>query len=209
MPKKSPKSSSAKHLDPRAVLIDLANMRDDGAAHFRARWKALYQGYKDSKLHQLRDELQLLWAENIPVELNDDDTLKYPVPNLSAHAREQKEGWEGSESWHKDEPLQQFICDMWLKDAGKSGLLVDWENRRLKPDVKKLPIILVWGCLQNADRLAFCHNSECVAPFFVGKRKDQQFCSDECAAPAKREAKLRWWRANRAGAAREKDPGQM
>src|SRR6266852_3917770 len=182
------------------------HMRDDGMGHFRKRWK-LYQDYTDTDLRRTRDELRLLWNEYIPVELKEDDTLKNPVPTLSDYAQDLYEHWKWEQSGSRPtgEPVQQFVCAMWLKKAGPSGLLVDWTNQRLRPNPKCLPIVLLWGCLQAADRLAYCHNPDCAAPFFFGKRKDQQYCSDECAAPAKREAKLRWWRENRAG----KDPGKV
>jgi len=52
--------------------------------------------------------------------------------------------------------------------------------------------------LRSLDRLRVCHNGppkgDCVAPFFLASRRNQQFCSDACAAPAQRQHKLRWWR---------------
>jgi hypothetical protein len=38
-----------------------------------------------------------------------------------------------------------------------------------------------------------CANIDCPAPFFFANRKNQKFCRDECAAPAKSAAKKRWW----------------
>jgi hypothetical protein len=208
MHKKGTKHSSGKTtLDMPRLLTHLANMQDDGTAHFRQAWKP-YSTYPDAKIRRARDELRLLWSEHIPVELKEDDTLKNPVPVLSDYAQNLYEAWywEQTGSRPTEEPLQQFVCKSWLKQAGASGLLVDWENRRVKPDVRRLPIVLVWGCLQFADGLAYCHNPECAAPFYIRKRNDQQYCSGECAAPAKREAKRRWWKANRTGG---RDPGKL
>jgi hypothetical protein len=33
--------------------------------------------------------------------------------------------------------------------------------------------------------------------YFIANRRDAKFCSAKCAKPAKREAKLRWWRRNK------------
>lgn len=51
--------------------------------------------------------------------------------------------------------------------------------------------------VQNADRMGRCINPECPAPFFLGKDSHgRTFCSSSCAGPAKRLAKLKWWRQN-------------
>ena len=190
------------------LLTDLANMPDDGFDRFRKQWKKLYQDYTDAQLRRARDELRLLWSEHVPVELKEDGSLRHPFPALSNHAQEMYEHWQWEQSGANPtgEPLQQHICASWVRDAGQAGTVVDWENRRLRPNAQCLPMVLVWGCLQAADRLAYCHNPGCAAPFFIGKREAQKYCSDACAAPAKREAKLRWWNANRAGGT---DPGKM
>ncbi len=38
-----------------------------------------------------------------------------------------------------------------------------------------------------------CARQSCEAPYFFREGKRQRFCSPECADPARREAKLRWW----------------
>lgn len=48
---------------------------------------------------------------------------------------------------------------------------------------------------QNADRMGHCINPDCPAPFFLSKdSRPRTFCSPDCAGPAKRLAKLKWWR---------------
>ena|SRR5215469_5012929 len=186
------------------LLTDLANMRDDGVARFRRTKEGrLYQRYKNTELLKLRDELRMLWPEPLPKGWEEMPADGVRIEDLTPLQRDWLE--------HRPhQPLEQFICEHWLFRAVKSdGIQVDWTERKLTPNAKCLPVVLLWGCLQNADRLAYCHNPECAAPFFIGKRKDQQFCSDGCAEPAKRAAKLRWWNANRAGIERKKDPGQM
>lgn len=41
-----------------------------------------------------------------------------------------------------------------------------------------------------------CANAECVAPYFLAKRRNQKFCGDDCAMPSRLEAKRRWWDQN-------------
>jgi hypothetical protein len=42
-----------------------------------------------------------------------------------------------------------------------------------------------------------CENPECVAPYFLIKKKGQKYCGEECSAPAQRRAKSEWWARNR------------
>ena len=42
-------------------------------------------------------------------------------------------------------------------------------------------------------RTVVCQNPECPARYFFATRRTQRFCSEECAKPAQREAKRRWW----------------
>lgn len=47
--------------------------------------------------------------------------------------------------------------------------------------------------LRSANRLRYCDNEECAAPYFFAKRRSQKYCSDPCSLPAQRKFKLRWW----------------
>ncbi len=55
--------------------------------------------------------------------------------------------------------------------------------------------------LQRIGDLArHCLNSDCPAPYFIATKRWQRYCSPECAVPAQREAKRKWWAENRAKA---------
>lgn len=41
--------------------------------------------------------------------------------------------------------------------------------------------------------MRFCRNQECDTPFFIAKSKASKYCDPDCALPAQRAAKLRWW----------------
>jgi hypothetical protein len=45
----------------------------------------------------------------------------------------------------------------------------------------------------EGQRARRCANAECSAPYFLSKRRNQKFCGDDCALPARLEAKRRWW----------------
>lgn len=45
----------------------------------------------------------------------------------------------------------------------------------------------------NHSLMLRCGGPICAAPYFFRTERGQKFCSPECADPARREAKLRWW----------------
>jgi hypothetical protein len=64
---------------------------------------------------------------------------------------------------------------------------------------------------QLIQRTSICGNFDCPAPYFFARRRSQKYCSGECAAPAQREFKRKWWsehgpkwRASRAAAHKER-----
>jgi hypothetical protein len=60
------------------------------------------------------------------------------------------------------------------------------------PRICPLEAALYW--LQSNQRLMLrCGGPMCAAPYFFRMEKGQKYCSGECADPARREAKLRWW----------------
>jgi hypothetical protein len=77
----------------------------------------------------------------------------------------------------------------------KSRFLQEWTGADLLEDVPKVcPFEAALYWLQNNQRLMLhCGGPICAAPYFFRTEKGQKFCSPECADPARREAKLRWW----------------
>ncbi len=50
---------------------------------------------------------------------------------------------------------------------------------------------------RNLSLAKLCVNRFCGTPYFLAARASQLYCTDECAAPAKKAAKLKWWNENR------------
>jgi hypothetical protein len=77
---------------------------------------------------------------------------------------------------------------------------VDAEGGALFLDPRDLEQFVWLTLLQHSRRLGVCKNpdgSSWCHPYFIKYRARQKFCSDACAAPAKRDAKLKWWHENR------------
>jgi len=174
----------SKTYEPDQLLVDLANMQDAGVGHFRKKWDIAYSSYRNPELLKRRDELRYLWQLTVGFKVQETDY----TGGLYGH-------WNAYGAGPLDE---KFICEYWI-GVEPSGWEVRWtdEKKDIRPRLVSLPTALAWASVVCADRLAFCMNTKCPAPYFLFKRRDQKYCSDICATPAKRAAKLRWWHEHR------------
>jgi len=207
------------------VLLHLANMRDDEVKNFRNKWGGLYSNrkrYNNQNLLKRRDELRLIWEHGIRFELanlpmNLDSPSGTPLmwedgtefPKMSKHAGVFLDAWiehlaEAPPKFQTN--LEEDICEHWLHLEKGKGWIVRWrpDEKGVKARRSTLPAVLIIGCLTYADRLAFCWNPKCPAPYFLAKRRDQKYCSDICTTPAKRAAKLKWWHEHRGKTSQDK-----
>jgi len=55
---------------------------------------------------------------------------------------------------------------------------------------------LAWAFCRHRSYLAFCQNPDCPAPYYVARKRDQQYCSqsEECARYAARKTAREYWR---------------
>jgi len=169
------------------LLREVANLRNDGVDRLRQRYAPFFDRYEEPELFRLRDELRALWTGGremaMPVRVD------WQSARMRLWANKKRAPQEfGSIT------LQEFICSRWLYRA-RGGLAVFWEGRRreILPDPYELPALLAYTSLLCGDRLRVCRSRDCPARYFVARRRDQRYCSAECAAPAKRAAKLRSW----------------
>jgi hypothetical protein len=166
----------------RGFMFDLANCSDERLGWLRTKYRSfLKDRYFATQLESYRDELRLLWHSPKGIPHKD---------------------FEDFEEWRKARPNAtpgEMICNRWLMQS-ETRLLAVWDKQRreLIPSPADLPAHLVYGCLLWGDHLSYCGNPKCACPWFIGTRSGQQYCSNECAWPAKKAAKLKWWKANRA-----------
>jgi hypothetical protein len=91
------------------------------------------------------------------------------------------------------------------RESGFSPLNIDWKKGALFFAASDLNEILWFTLLRYSQDLGICANEKsdknpggtCVTPYFIKYRPQQQFCSEECALPAQRESKRRWWSEHR------------
>ena len=211
MPKPTTKQSSSQGViseqDARKLFCDLANMDDDGVSRFRNKWGHLYsrRRYTNEDLLQRRDELRLLWRDHVlqmvvnkvirgGEDESEEQWLKDFKSWVSDHTKSLYLKWVTEPDQLSREPLGQFICEYWLRLEQPAWVVV-WEPRRkgFQANLPRLPAALASLCIRFADRMGFCRNPDCPAPYFLTRRSDQRFCTPDCAVHGQREAKRRWW----------------
>jgi hypothetical protein len=194
------KSSSSKSepvgLTTEDLLYELANLHDDAVPKFRKKWDKVFKRYTRDELLARRDELKLLWtSHHAHLETVTAKSWNNVVfPRVTPRTEALHSYWENA----YDGTLEQCICDHWIS-LERNGWRAVWttKEKALKANPRSLPSVLAWSCI-NTDRLGFCRNAKCGAPFFLARRADQLFCTTECAWPAQKAAKLKWWHENRA-----------
>lgn len=53
--------------------------------------------------------------------------------------------------------------------------------------------VVLWRTLHALDRMRFCPNPECPAPYFLTRKRSQKYCTEKCAGAGQRELKRAWW----------------
>jgi hypothetical protein len=169
------------------LLREAANLRDDGISRFQQQYSPFFDRYQKADLLHLRDELRALWTVGRRMTPGVALAWKQALRDLEKQ-RERAPQEFGNLT------LQEFICGGWLRRA-HGGQVVFWEGRKreISPDPYELPALLAYSAYLCGDKLRVCRNRDCPAPYFVAGRRDQLYCTAECAAPAKRAAKLRSW----------------
>src|ERR1019366_3432648 len=163
----------------REMLVDFANMRDDGANWFRMRWGHRTMLVADDVL-ELRDELRTIWKKP-PTDYVDNVLNKWFA-------------WRpGVKEWDPRElgSYMPFECSI---DAAE-----------LVPMGGTFHGDLIQGVFENWPFFKYCASLNCAAPYFIAKRKDQTVCNAEaCKAEKQRQHALKWWHEHRAKESKSK-----
>lgn len=118
---------------------------------------------------------------------------------------ELRELWDAkTPATRKDE-----ILTGWLGRGPAHFLLPRWRGRTfiLIPNYSSLRSLLFKAVMDRSSMFARCHNPDCLAPYFLAKRKGQKYCErGDCTAYAQRQYALKWW--NEEGQKRRQDKRQ-
>jgi hypothetical protein len=202
------------YLVRRRLLVDLANLRDDGAIEwFWGKWHEHVMSEAAEDLLELRDELQTIWRWT--------EITEYPDLGFSSSGPIKFIYKWRSRVYHDDLSPNQ-ILERWLVwrpsvERLKAWQREGWIDARFRNTFGYLPFgcsltarqliahngalraMLIVGVFDHWGHFKYCANPNCVTPYFIAKRKDQTVCDAEiCKAEKQREHARRWWNENRA-----------
>ncbi len=93
------------------------------------------------------------------------------------------------------EPLVQFDLDGTLRLTVSSDDVWTYPKVGLSYQAATLWRFLIFNLLAcPRERLRTCARPECDSRFFVARHLKQSYCTDRCAAWARKQWKLRWWK---------------
>ncbi|MGC2476649.1 MAG: hypothetical protein WA485_20105 [Candidatus Sulfotelmatobacter sp.] len=125
----------------------------------------------------IRTTLCRLWAEP---DARQRDWYFYRLRDAHRQMVRHLDGWEENSLWGGPDTPKR-LTDYALQDV---------------PKLCPFEAAIYWLQL-NQKLMLRCPGPLCAAPYFFREDKGQKFCSPECADPARREAKLRWWNEHR------------
>jgi len=171
----------------RELLCDLANTTPtpDRIKWFQEKWHGRIREESSRDLMELGEELRVVWkrprVEGVEKVL--DKWLAWR-PLAATFKKYRESGIERPDAV-KAEDYLPFECSI-----GAGRLVPNWVHLRA---------MLIQGVLEHSKNLKLCANADCVAPYFIAKRKDQTMCDSEvCKAEKQRAHALKWWHENRA-----------
>jgi hypothetical protein len=108
------------------------------------------------------------------------------------HLRKQFHQWKSQSEWWSVHPP---VHPDWATGEEAKGLL---EREAEPPEITHFEAAVFYLQTSVAERAKYCGGPHCPAPYFVATKRWQKYCTEECAGPALRESKRRWWTENRA-----------
>jgi hypothetical protein len=170
-----------------AFFEDLANLRDgdDALARFELKFAAVLPAkMKRRSPQELRE---------MPPDLRALIDPRYEFSEVFVLRQAVRTIWQAPDRRTKEWRIFRLVEETVLGDTYPSGgeFGVLGKIAPLPP-----PSLFEQACDHLRDhchRLTQCNNPACPSPFFFARRLSQRFCSEDCALPAQREIKRRWW----------------
>lgn len=204
------------------MLADLANLRDRTAVDwFWRQWEECFKPESPTDLLNLRDQLRVIWQANdldshrsvmLTPELMHPELIlnRWLAWQPSSEFLADLNKWENREA-EDESDLGEF--DLVESDQADEEPYLPFEcsivSRKLVPNFTSLRAMLIQGVFENWGYLKQCQNPQCLAPYFIAKRKDQSVCdAGVCKAEIQRERARRWWNVNRGRQAQRKNQKQ-
>jgi|ERR1019366_2234059 hypothetical protein len=179
----------------RGFVLELANLKDEPASVDR--FLTRFADFFPSRRLQRKKEIEYLVQTRQLKSLN-------ATPEKLARARSAiilgdlqswlRHAWTQSDARAREWKIFELRQHFWLRTTR------DFDRDFNREDEVPPPFCFEQAMdylLRNGGLAKVCKNESCPAPYYFAIRRSQKFCSDVCAGPAKRAAKLRWWNKNR------------
>lgn len=188
-------------------LTEFVNMRDsvDDVRRFLRRWPTFLDPGDEKKGEYYIEICRSMGFD--PWELvrkdPDDETLAMLGDNPSILGlRDHVRGvWRGGEDSNARMTILLFGFQHWPTGHRKM-ILPDWQRSEI---IYRATTMFQKACyllLKNSQKAKVCANPDCPAPYFIGKRPFQRYCTPDCLKPFQKEWKRSWW--DRVGKQRRK-----
>jgi hypothetical protein len=102
--------------------------------------------------------------------------------------------WGNTDQRVREWKIFQLRQHFWMDTTRDASLHYDRDDEVPPPFAFEQAMVYF---LRKAELTKVCENDACPARYYFASRRSQKYCTDHCAAPAKRAAKLRWWNENR------------
>jgi hypothetical protein len=187
--------------DARRFILELANLSDDPKAVMRFAHKFMHILPRMShKLFQKElfegSDLPAYVRHNLPwAAIGERGTPAW----LSVVRAGIRNIWRAPDVRTREFTIYRFIDAAMILGTYSSSLdPVFWsQDKPVPPMPPPTPFEQIVDYLRRSvDRMAYCANSDCSAPFFFNRRSSQKFCTEDCARPSQREFKRIWWTEN-------------
>lgn len=70
---------------------------------------------------------------------------------------------------------------------------VDWRRQKFVYIPKTILQAALHFLLEHSDKAKVCGNPDCPAPYFIAKRGNKKYCSDDCETVGRKASKSKWW----------------
>jgi hypothetical protein len=149
-----------------------------------------FDTYVVHKLRQFRDRLRQAWTERDPrcrdwrVYQLRLDFHRFRTNQQEKAARKANFPMTTAQLWEQEQARLQGRIE---PREDYHQILED------PPPLTKFEATMFYFQAIIADRARFCEGPDCKARYFIAVKRWQKYCSLECAGPAGREAKRKWW----------------
>jgi hypothetical protein len=163
------------------LLFDWANLKESDLEKFVSRYRYVFSGLPKVSLFAYQELLREAW--DAP---NSRDRSWYLFMLRHSYAFEMRrrnvEGFSNSDLLGPMTPERQLALKQLMKAP---------------PEISPIEATLYYLQEGVGDRAKHCGYEGCRNPYFIAEKRWQKYCSEECAAPANRDAKRKWWHENK------------